>query len=233
MKTTSTTIRVRRSLVAVVAALGTIAVAACDRAPRLEVQTLPLEHLTAGEAVALIDPYVYGDREGAPGTLSVGDGAITVRETGDNLDRIARVLAEYDRPQPETTLHFQLIEADGFTTSDPRIADVESELRKIFRFGGYRLAGEAFVSATEGADFVQGLSVSGELFEISGEVWRPSAELIRLEGVRLFGPDGVQLHTTVNVRPGQTLVVGSSPRAESTVTLLLTVRAEEGTGPAD
>jgi hypothetical protein len=31
----------------------------------------------------------------------------------------------------------------------------------------------------------------------------------------------------VNIRPGQTLVLGSSPKTDSPATLLLTVRAEE------
>ncbi len=51
---------------------------------------------------------------------------------------------------------------------------------------------------------------------------------IRLEHVSLFGRNsGTGLETTVNIRPGQTLVLGSSPKEGSTATLLLTVRAEE------
>ena len=38
---------------------------------------------------------------------------------------------------------------------------------------------------------------------------------------------GERLTTTVNVRPGQTLVLGTASRAGEDVTLLLTVRAEE------
>jgi hypothetical protein len=40
----------------------------------------------------------------------------------------------------------------------------------------------------------------------------------------------VQLGTSVNVREGQTVVLGSSPQADGTATLFLTVRAQ---GPAD
>lgn len=55
-------------------------------------------------------------------------GAISVRETSDNLDKIARVLAEFDKVRADVPLHFQLIEADGFTETDPRISAVEVEL---------------------------------------------------------------------------------------------------------
>jgi len=52
-------------------------------------------------------------------------------------------------------------------------------------------------------------------------------ETVRLE-VRLFGQiSGHGLETTVNITPGQTLILGSSPKAGSTATLLLTVRADE------
>lgn len=136
-----------------------------------------------------------------------------------------------DRPQPDARLHFQLIEADGFTGSDERIEGVESELRKIFQFRGYRLAGEAFVTATDGSSISQGLRAGDGLFEISGEVFRTGPGLIRLQNVSLFGREtGMGLQTTVTIRPGQTLVLGSSPKAASTATLLLTVRAEEGGG---
>ena len=38
---------------------------------------------------------------------------------------------------------------------------------------------------------------------------------------------GVGFQTAVNIRPGQTLVLGSSPLSGSTTTLLLAVRAED------
>ena len=84
----------------------------CDMGPRLETRTFRLAYLRSYEASELIDPYVYGARERHPGAVSVIEGAITVRETRDNLEQIARVLAEFDQPRPDIRLHFQLIEAD-------------------------------------------------------------------------------------------------------------------------
>ena len=176
---------------------------------------------------------MYAGREGTPGAVSAIEGAITVRETTDNLDQIARVLAEFDRPQPDLRLHFQLIEADGFADSDESIAAVEDELRKIFQFRGYRLAGEAFVSETMGSMVTQALAASDGLYELRAEVYRLAPGLVRLEDVTLLSlSDGLELQTTVNIRPGQTLVLGTSPKDGSTATLRLTVRAEEGDGPA-
>ena len=49
--------------------------------------------LPASAAEALVAPYIY-DREESPGSMSSLDGAITIRETSDNLDQIERVLLD-------------------------------------------------------------------------------------------------------------------------------------------
>lgn len=204
----------------------TVLMSACEFGPGLETRTFRVEHLGAGEAVALLDPYVFGDREGNPGAISVLDGAVTVRETRDNLARIERVLAEFDTPRPPVQLHFQLIEADGFTGSDARIADVEAELRNLFDFRGYRLGGEATVLASTRSDFFQGLRASDRNYELSGGVEQAGGSAIRLSDLRLYSQDGWALETSVTVRTGQTIIVGSQPLEGSSATLFLTVRAE-------
>ena len=132
------------------------------------------------------------------------------------LSAIGRVLAEYDVAHPAVRFHFQLIEADGFTASDPAIAEVEAELRKVFQFRGYRLAAEATISVTNYAEFHQRLAGSNDVFQIEGNVDWTRGDLIHLENVRLVQQDaGDLLMTSMNVRPGQTLVLGSSPKAGS------------------
>jgi hypothetical protein len=213
----------KRTLLATTAI--TLFLGACQVSPKLETRTFALEHMDSFEAGQLIDPYVYGDREGAPGAWSATERGITVRETADNLDQIARVFAEFDVARPDVRLHFQLIQADGFTGRDERIAAVEEELRSIFQFEGYRLAGEAFVSATDGSFVEQGL---GADHIVATTIYFVSSGTIRLDEVRLYSYEGGdRLTTTVNIRPGQTLVLGSASRVGEDITLLLTVRAEE------
>lgn len=212
----------KRTLLALAAT--TTLLAACDTQPRLETRTFALQYIQSYEAAPLIEPYVYVDRESAPGTFSSSERGITVRETPDNLDQIARVLAEYDVPRQDVRLHFQLIQADGFTGRDERIAAVEEELRRLFQFQGYRLVSEAFVSATDRSEVEQDL---GSDHMVQATIFFHPGGSIRLENVQLFSHEGGdRLTTTVNIRPGQTLVLGSASRAGENVTLLLTVRAE-------
>jgi hypothetical protein len=134
-----------------ITAVALVLLTSCGRAgPRLDTRTFALKYLDASAAHNLVLPYVYLDRAGTPGALSVTNGALTVRETPDNLERIARMLSQFDRPRPLVRLTFRLIQADGALTSDPAIADVEATLRKLFRFRGYRLVEEGIFSATEG-----------------------------------------------------------------------------------
>lgn len=212
------------------AAVPLLLVAACQRAPRLETRTFAVQNLAPHQVEALIAPYVYGDRPDAPGTLSTTDNALTVRETPDNLDKIQRVLAEFDKVRPDVRLRFQVIEADGFEGTDPEIADVEAELRKLFQFKGYKLAAQAALTATDGSDIRQRLSGGEGRYRVDGHVAWQSGGGTEVE-IRLWHGNGdVLLETRVNIRAGQTLVLGSSPKSGSTATLLLTLHADPAEG---
>jgi hypothetical protein len=201
-----------------------------DRVPALETQTFEVYHLENYVAESLVEPYVYRDREGAPGTVSVVDGKVTVRETPDNLQRIQEVLLEYDRPKPLVRLTFQVIEANGSAEVDPRIAEVEAALRDLFRFEGYRLIGEVMVHGTEGNEVFQ---------EFYLPDLGPSAIQAMIRDVRTDSAGGsVQLEmrfnsgsrnvfgTTVRVRAGQTAVLGRTPSSVDDRNIILAVNAE-------
>ena len=198
--------------------------------PTLETQTFQLQHLEPHEARDLIRPYVWDDRAGAAGTMSAVDNMISVRETRDNLDRIAAVLEEFDLPRPTVRLNFQLIEANGAAQEDPAIADVEAELRRLFRYEGYRLVNEAVVGGMEGSHIEQVvgadtpdegwviLATIGSVRVIDDSGW------VQMEvGVR--NPRGAFM-TRVNARIGQTMVVGNAELMTGGGTLILTVRPQ-------
>ena len=201
-------------------------------APTLETETFRLQYLEPHEARDLIRPYVWEDRAGAAGAMSAVDNMISVRETRDNLDRIEAVLEEFDLPQPTVRLNFQLIEADGAAQGDPAIADVEAELRRLFRYEGYRLVNEAVVGGMEGSHIEQvvGMEDSPEegwiiIANIGSVRVRDDSGWVQMEvGVR--SPMRGAFMTRVNARIGQTMVVGNAELMTGGGTLILTVRPE-------
>ena len=204
----------------------------------VDVETFALQHRSGYEAAELIEPYVFDDRADNPGTLSATQEAVTVRETRDNLEKISRVLEEFDVAIPGIRLYFQLIEADSFQDEDPSIAEVVEELRSLFRFQGYRLLGEAIVPV---AGRYQGRQHFSQRFlgveypiTVEAEAHVLSNGLVRLEPVVLSVPWDDLMTATVNIQPGQTLVIGGTQgeteivdgRPTGETTLVLTVRAE-------
>jgi hypothetical protein len=216
---------------AVLAGLAAVACGGGERAAELDTRTFEIMHLEDWVAEQLVAPYVYDSRPGAPGVVTVVDGKMTVRETGENLERIESTLAEFDRPKPVVRLAFQIIEANGSQDVDPRIADVESALRQLFRFEGYRLIGEVMVHATEGTELFQEFTVE----ELDG----PAAIESVIRNVRTSSSGGsvqmeVRFHvgghtvmgTSVRVRAGQTAVLGRTPGMIGGRHLILAVRPE-------
>ena len=205
-----------------------LALAGCAQSPELDTQTFRLEHLDGGAAARIVDPYVYGDRPGAPGTLSHEGYVLTVRETPDNLEKIARVLDEFDRPTPSIQLKFQIIEADGVTRSDTAIAEVEEALRKLFQFRGYRLLAQAYAGGVEGSEVTQTVRTGSDSYTIRARIHRVRATdtsgTVELSVGLHSGSGG--LESTVNVPVGKTVVLGNAQLDPKRGPLILAVRPE-------
>lgn len=216
-----------------------VVLAACGRAPNLDTRTFRLQSLADHVALAIIDPYVYGDRPNAPGAVTAMQGVLTVRETSDNLDRIARVLEEFDSPRQSVTLHFQVILANGEGSADPAIAEVEEELRRLFRFAGYRLVAQGSVTGLEQSQVNQKMFTQDpdnqsqarlmfSFYDIDANIGKVSSGgesgMVDLE-VRLVGNNSVLFNTSVVLGIGNTIVLGTL-QLPGNQALILTVRAE-------
>jgi type II secretory pathway component GspD/PulD (secretin) len=196
----------------------------------LETQTFELQYLDPQVAAEIVDPYVFYDRPNSPGRASVAQNLLTVRETRDNLERIGRLLVQYDTPPPSVRLHFQVIGANGNTRTDSDIADVESVLRRLFQFSGYRLLAQAMLGGVEGSGMEQRLASEGRGLNINAYIndVRSSGDsgVVHLEVQLSVSGVGNVLQTSVNVRSGQTIVLGSTQPEPQGETLILTVRPE-------
>jgi len=203
--------------------------AACGRSPaRLETRTFALHYLDLWTAQRMVEPYVDSARPGAKGAVSATMNTLTVRETADNLDRIARVLAQYDHSQPGVRLTFKVIEADGAAPSDTSIRDIEATLRTLFRFRGYKLISEGLVVGAQNSRSTQTLGGSGGPYVLQTSIeWvtgSGDSATIHVE-VHLAFPGG-EFVTTVGIPVGKTAVLGNVKGGPPNSALILTVRPD-------
>ena len=214
-----------------VLSLVVLSLAACGQPmPRLETRTFALHYLSQEEVGQLLRPYVDYGRPTAKGDMSVGAGTVTVRETADNLDRIARALAQFDRPQPTVRLHFQVIRADGAARADSSIREIETQLRSLFRFQGYALVADGFVTGSEGTTTRQSLGGSGGPYaltaRISGVSGSGDSAIVHLVVELRFPGPGGSFETSVGIPAGRTAVLGNVTGSKSNSALILTVRPD-------
>jgi hypothetical protein len=200
---------------------------ACDRGGGLETRTFKLNALGPRTVAKLIEPYVYSDRKGSAGTLSVSDLGITVRERPENLKRIEEVLKKYDQVTG-ITLRFTIVEAADSAGGavDPEILRA---LKAALRYPSYREVASSIVQGTVGGSVSQVVGSGDRRFVIAADLSdarRPSPQergSVRLF-VRMVVNDSQVLEGAMVIPDSQTVVVGSAQPLGSDRAIFLVVR---------
>ncbi len=210
-----------------------ILLAGCSRPPRIDIQTFEVRYLDEERLSQLIHPYIFFDREGAPGTYSLSGNVLTVRETPDNLSRIRAVLNEYDVKKPSILLHVDIIEANGggIDSSFEDIKDIYDRLIELFKFEGYaRVAGGVLstmegkhVSHSMGADRARGGIY--QFFAACGRLYQEDGKWVLYVEMELLSAGPTLLSTSALLREGQTTLVGTSSTGDVKA-VILAVRPE-------
>jgi len=210
--------------------LGALLLTGCGgsrAAESFDIRTIPLTYLRADEAAELVTPLGMG----AAVSFRRDPPALILRGPTDQVDQIAEIIRRFDKPSPNVQLRFQIIEADGFTNSDPAIADVEAALQDVFRFRGYRLVGESLVQSEVPGNVTQ--QIVGRVGNQAGVPFMIHARLNRLlqgDSARAVSMDvelqggTAQLGTSLTVPSGQTVVVGTAQSRQDGHTFILVVR---------
>jgi len=206
------------------------------------VKTVSLHHLSSLEAMKLLQPYVQTPGGGVF-EVSPNIRAVTIRETQSVFNEMTAVLERYDRDPATVTLNFQLIAAENSNTRDPSVASLDTLLRSVLKFTGYRLLTTSVAAATEGQNVTQSLSADGEALTLSVNIRE-----LRTEGsdasVQLYvqlvrpgipaspansgmgRPPSEVFATGVRVPIGQTVVLGTSAVEGGQRAMILTVRPQ-------
>lgn len=193
----------------------------------LTVRTFQFKHKQAEKGLAVVKPLVS-----AEGSISIQGNSLIVTDSPANLRKIAAELAKFDKPAQELRLTIRLVAAGRAAAG--KTGRVPDELREIapklalLRYDDLESLGSADVTGHEGdpgsvdlegyrADFK-----FGEYDAASDSVKLGDFKLSRLEGDQL----SPLLKTSLNLKLGQTVIVGATKQADSPRALMIVVSAK-------
>lgn len=207
------------------------------------VRTVTLRHLSSAEAVKLLSPYSVTPNGGVFEVPTVR--AVTIREIPRIYTEMMSVLEKFDREPATVVLNFQLVSAEQTNTRDPAVAGIDSLLRGVLKFSGYRLLGTAVATTGETHYLTQTISGDNETLSLNVEVSdvrvdggdgsvnlrvslvRPAVPAIANGSASMAGRAPVDLLSTgVTVPLGQTVLLGTSASGNRQRALILTVRPQ-------
>jgi hypothetical protein len=200
---------------------------AADAGRSLTVRTFQFKHKQADKAAAAIKALV-----GAEGSMSIqpSTNSLVVTDSPENLKKIAAALAELDKPVQALQLSIRLVSAGRAPEDeghvDPVLNDVASKLA-LLRYNVLQHIGAAQVTGSEGEPGVVELNgyradfKFGEYDAVSDTVKLGEFRLAKLEGDQL----SPMLKTTLNLKLGQTVILGATRLPNSNRALMIVVTA--------
>jgi hypothetical protein len=202
---------------------------------KVAVQTFKFKFKSAERAATVISSLMS-----AEGSVSIqpGNNVLVVTDRASNVEKIAGVLARWDVASREVTLEIRLVAAGRVAGRAPEVpADLEQiagKLSGVLRFNSFENLGKIEVKASEG-DAVRSDIDGAYHAELTMGELDPVTETIQLSDFRLSRYDAATgtekktrsevLRTTLNVKVGQTVVLGASRLPDSDRALMLIVVA--------
>lgn len=226
----------RAFLILFLALIAAIPVVAQEADGRVVVQTFKFKFKSADRAANVISSLVSSE-----GSVSIqpGSNVLVVTDRSANMEVIAAALDRYDVPSREFKLEIRLVAAGRVQGKGPEVPedlkDIAGKLSGVLRFTSFEKIGAIDVKGREGdtvrsdIDGYHAEFVVGELDPVSETVQLSGFTLSRFEA----GADPAKkarkdvLETTLNLKVGQTVVLGASRLPDSNRALLLIVVARQ------
>jgi hypothetical protein len=199
-----------------------------DVGRNLSVQTFLFKFKQAENAASVIKPLMS-----AEGSMQIQPAAnsLIVTDAPENMKRIAAALKQFDLPAQPFKLSVRLVSARrgnaGESRIDPDLSDVSSKLA-LLRYNVLERLGLAEVSGKEGDPGMVELGQHRADFRF-GE-YDPASDSLQVGDFRLLRMEGDQLapmmKTTLNLKLGQTVIIGVTKDAQSQRALMIVVTAK-------
>jgi hypothetical protein len=201
---------------------------AAESGKSLSVRTFQFKHKQADKAAAIIK-----DSLSAEGSMSIqpAANALVVTDKAENLKKIAVVLTQFDTPPQTVVLSMRLVSAERVAgdraKTDASLQDVAAKLA-LLRYNLLENAGSAEVSGKEGDPSTVEMGTYRANFAF-GE-YDPASDTIQVSDFRLSKLEGdvlsPMLKTTLNLKLGQTVILGAARQPNSQRALMLVVVAK-------
>lgn len=205
------------------------AVAFADAAEKsLSVRTFTFKYKDAEKAAAIIKPLIS-----AEGSLSIqpSTNALVVTDRPENLKTIARALGEFDVAPQLFRLSVRLVAASRAEANPPRVPDELKDIAPklaMLRFNSLEALGDVNVTGKEGDPGIVEMP-SGYRAEFKFGEYDPASDSIKVSDFRLSRLQKEQLtsllKTTLNLRLGQTYIVGATKAPDSQRALMIVLVA--------
>jgi hypothetical protein len=199
---------------------------AADVGKTLTAKTFSFKHKQADKAANVIK-----DMLSAEGSMSIQPAAnsLVVTDLPANIKKIASALATFDAPAQALQLSIRLVSASRGTEGkvDPDLADVASKLA-VLRYNVLESIGTAQASGKEGEPGV--VSIDGYRADFRFGEYDPASDSVQVVDFKLLRAEGDQLtpmlKTTLNLKIGQTVVIGATKDSKSQRALMIVVTAQ-------
>lgn len=196
----------------------------------ISARSFTLKHKTPEAAAAVVKSLMT-----AEGSFSIQPGkeSLVITDRKDVLERIAAVIEEFDAPPRLYSIELVLVSA-GREASPPAVPrelrELSEKLSGVLRFNSFRRIGGSTVAGREGDSSV--LTFDGHRASFDFGEYDPVSGSLRIEQFRLDRVDGdaegrTLLETSLNLRVGQTVVLGAARQPDAGRALMIVVRARE------
>jgi hypothetical protein len=200
-----------------------------DAAKALTVRTFTFKYKDADKAAAVVKPLLSSE-----GTIAIQPGtkSLVVTDRAENLKAIAKSLADFDAPPQSFRLSVRLVSAARVAEGEARVPgelkDVAPKLA-LMRYNSLDSEGQAEFEGKEGDPGILDMT-TGYRAEFKFGEYDAASDSIKVNELKLARLQKDQLSPvlkpiSLNLRLGQTYVVGATRSAESQRALIVVIVA--------
>jgi hypothetical protein len=198
----------------------------------LNVRSFSFKFKDADKAAATIKPLMS-----AEGSISIqpGSNSLVVTDHSENLAKIAGALTRYDSPAQAFKLVVRLVSAGRVDAASAKVPDQLKDIAPklaMLRFNSLEDLGNVDVEGKEGEPGVIDLP-SGYRADFHFGEYDPSSDSIKVNDLHVSRLSGAQkdqltslLKTSLNLKIGQTVILGASKVPESQRALMIVLLAK-------